>query len=98
MLAVPLPRASPFAQTVRGAESLPRSRVGDWNGNAKGALMTGWLWTLITILAPILLIGAIVWAYLRNRNPSREEITRAERGARELREELEEEEARRGEP
>ena len=60
--------------------------------------MTGWLWTLITILGPLLLIGAIVWAYLRTRNPSREEIARADRGARELREDLEEEEARRGEP
>jgi cbb3-type cytochrome oxidase subunit 3 len=64
----------------------------------KGTLMTGWMWTLITILGPLLLIAAVVWAYLRNRNPSREEIARAERGARELREELEEEEARRGEP
>ena len=32
--------------------------------------MTGWLWTLITILGPLLLIAAIVWAYLRNRNPA----------------------------
>ena len=60
--------------------------------------MTGWLWTLVTIVGPLLLIAAVVWAYLRNRNPRREEIARAERGARELREELEEEEARRGEP
>ena len=60
--------------------------------------MTGWLWTLITILGPLLLIAAIVWAWLRNRNPSREEIARAERGARELREEIEEDEARRDAP
>lgn len=60
--------------------------------------MTGWLWSLITILGPILLIGAIVWAYLRNRKPRAGEIARAERGARELREELEEDEARRGAP
>lgn len=60
--------------------------------------MTGWMWTLVTILGPLLLIAVIVWAYLRNRNPSREEIARAEQGARELREDLEEEEARRGEP
>ena len=60
--------------------------------------MMGWLWTLITILGPILLIGAILWAWLRNRNPRPGEIAQAERGARELREELEEEEARRGEP
>jgi hypothetical protein len=60
--------------------------------------MTGWLWTLITILGPVLLIGVILWAYFRNRNPSPGEIAQAERGARELREELEEEEAQRGEP
>jgi hypothetical protein len=58
----------------------------------------GWLWTLITILGPVLLIGAIIWAYLRNRNPRHGEIARAERGARELREEIEEDEARRGAP
>lgn len=71
-----------------------------WQDEAetKGALMTGWLWTLITILGPLLLIAAIVWAYWRNRNASRAEIAQAEHGARELREELEEEEARRGEP
>jgi len=60
--------------------------------------MTGWLWTLITILGPVLLIGVILWAYFRNRSPRPGEIAQAERGARELREELEEEEARRGEP
>ena len=60
--------------------------------------MMGWLWTLITIVGPILLIGAIVWAWLRTKGPRPEEIARAERGARELREELEEEETRRGEP
>ena len=58
----------------------------------------GWFWSLATILGPILLIGAILWAYLRNRKPSREEIDRAERGARDLREELEEDEALRGAP
>lgn len=60
--------------------------------------MTGWLWTLVTILGPLLLIAAIVWAYLRNRKPAPGEIARAERGARELREELEEDEARRNAP
>ena len=53
----------------------------------------GWLWTLITILGPLLLIGAIIWAVLRNRNPSRSEIERSERGARELREKLEREDS-----
>jgi hypothetical protein len=60
--------------------------------------MTGWLWTLITILGPLLLIGAIVWATLRNRNARPGEIARAERGARELREEIERDEARDGAP
>ena len=56
--------------------------------------MTGWLWSLITVLGPILLIGAIVWAYMRNRRPRPSEIATAERGARELREEIESDEAR----
>ena len=60
--------------------------------------MTGWMWTLITILGPLLLIGVIVWATLRNRNAPPGEIARAERGARELRAELEEEDARREAP
>ena len=60
--------------------------------------MTGWMWTLITILGPLLLIGLIVWATLRNRNPTGAEIAQADQGARKLREELEEEEARRSEP
>jgi len=60
--------------------------------------MSGSLWSLVTILGPILLMGAIIWAWLRNRNPAPGEIARAERGARELREELEEDEARRGAP
>ena len=60
--------------------------------------MTGWLWTLITIVGPLLLIAAIVWAWLRNRNPAPGEIARAEQGARELREEIEEDEAKGGAP
>ena len=56
----------------------------------------GWLWTLITILGPLLLIGAILWAFLRNRNPSRSELERSERGARELREKLEREDSGEG--
>ncbi len=60
--------------------------------------MTGWLWSLATILGPILLIAAIVWAFLRNRNPRPGEIERAERGARELRQDIEEDEARRNAP
>jgi hypothetical protein len=58
----------------------------------------GWQWILIDIVAPVLLIGAIIWAYLRNRRPRPGEIERAERGARELRQEIEEDEARRDAP
>ena len=58
----------------------------------------GWLWSLVTVVGPILLIGAIIWAYLRNRQGSRAVVARAERGARELREELEREESRDGAP
>jgi cbb3-type cytochrome oxidase subunit 3 len=50
--------------------------------------MTGWLWSLATILGPILLIGVIVYATLRNRGGSRRQVDRAERGAVEFREEL----------
>jgi hypothetical protein len=56
------------------------------------------LWSLITIVGPLLLIAALVWAYFRNRNASRASIARAERGAREVRREIEEEEARTGAP
>lgn len=54
------------------------------------------LWFLIDIVAPILLVAAIGWAYLHNRKASRASVARAERGARELRRELDEDEARRG--
>ena len=60
--------------------------------------MTGWLWSLATVLGPILLIAAIVWAFMRNRNPRPHEVERAEQGARELRADIEEDEARRNAP
>lgn len=50
--------------------------------------MTGWLWSLATILGPILLMAAIVYAILRNRSGSRAEVKRAERGAVDLRKDL----------
>lgn len=56
------------------------------------------LWPVITVVGPLLLIAAIVWAYMRNRNASRANVERAERGARDVRQEIEEEEARRGAP
>ena len=52
------------------------------------------IWPIVTVLGPILLIGVLIWAFVRNRrSASRAEIERAERGARELREEIEEESA-----
>jgi hypothetical protein len=56
------------------------------------------LWFVIDIVAPLLLIAAIVWAYFHNRNAGRASLERAERGARELRREIEEDEARTGAP
>ncbi len=50
--------------------------------------MAGWFWSLITIIGPILLIGAIIWAFMRNRAAGRGSVERAERGARELREDI----------
>ena len=53
------------------------------------------LWAVINIVAPLLLIIAIVVMFLRNRRASRGEINRAEQGARDLREQLDSEEAAR---
>ena len=50
------------------------------------------IWTLVTILGPVLLIAAIVYAFIRSRSTSRREEIEGERGARELRHELEEDE------
>lgn len=46
----------------------------------------GWLWSLVVILGPLLLIAAIVWATLRVRNASRSSLERAEQSARDVRE------------
>jgi hypothetical protein len=53
---------------------------------------------LVTVVGPILLLAAIIWAYFSNRNAGRASIERAERGARELRREIEKDEARSGAP
>ena len=50
--------------------------------------MNGAIWSLVTILGPVLLIAVLVWAYLRNRNAGPRNLERAERGAAELREDL----------
>lgn len=46
------------------------------------------LWSLATVLGPILLIAAIVYAWYRNRAASRDNLERAERGAAQLREKI----------
>ncbi len=51
--------------------------------------MSGSLWGLATIIGPILLIAVIAYAMLRNRGGTKGDVARAERGAVELREELE---------
>ena len=51
--------------------------------------MAGGIWSIAIILGPILLIGAIIWAFLRNRGASSSTTARAERGAEELRDEIE---------
>jgi len=51
--------------------------------------MAGGFWSIALILGPILLLGVIVWAFMRNRAASGATTERAERGAAELREEIE---------
>lgn len=48
----------------------------------------GELWSLATIIGPILLIAVIIWATLRNRRGSRADYERAERSARAVREDI----------
>ena len=56
--------------------------------------MNGIMWGLINIVGPLLLLAAIVYVFVRNRRRPRGEIEQAERGAREVREEIAEDEAR----
>ncbi len=44
---------------------------------------------LATVLGPILLLSVLVWAWLRNRQASRSNKLEAERGARDLRQDIE---------
>jgi hypothetical protein len=50
--------------------------------------MNGVMWSLITVVGPLLLIVALIVVFLRNRRRPRGEIAEAERGAVQLREEL----------
>jgi hypothetical protein len=59
------------------------------------------LWIVIDIAGPLLLIVAIIWLTLRGRKDRREhpeKIAAGEQGARNLRRQLDEEEAARGDP
>ena len=56
----------------------------------------GPFWSLVIVIGPILLLAALLYAWLRNRNASQRNRARAERGAREVREEIAGEEERRG--
>jgi lysylphosphatidylglycerol synthetase-like protein (DUF2156 family) len=51
--------------------------------------MPGDIWSLALIGGPILLLAVIIWAFLRNRSAPRSTTQRAERGAAELRAEIE---------
>jgi cbb3-type cytochrome oxidase subunit 3 len=51
--------------------------------------MAGGLWSVLTVLGPILLIGVIAWAMLRNRAGTKREVDRAEQGAADLRQDME---------
>lgn len=51
--------------------------------------MGGEILTIATIVGPILMLAVIIWAYLRNKAASRATTERAERGARELRDDIE---------
>lgn len=50
--------------------------------------MNGVMWSLVTIVGPILLIVAVAWAFLRNRGRSRGTFAEAERGARQVRQDI----------
>lgn len=56
--------------------------------HAKLEKLMGSVWSLAIIIGPILLIGAIIFAWFRNRNTSDRLERKADEGARELREEI----------
>lgn len=51
--------------------------------------MAGGFWGVVLIGGPILLIVVFIWAFLRNRAASGRTVDRAERGAAELRDDIE---------
>lgn len=53
--------------------------------------MPGDIWGLVLIIGPLILLGVIIWAFMRNRAAGRANVEQAERGAVRLREEIERE-------
>ncbi len=51
--------------------------------------MPGDIWGIVLIIGPLILLGVIIWAWLRNRAAGAANFQQAERGAQELREEIE---------
>ncbi len=54
-----------------------------------------WFWWFVVVVGPILLFVLIIWGVVRTRTSSKD-IGRAERGARELRDELAREDENQG--
>ena len=57
--------------------------------------MSGFVYSLAVILGPILLLAVVIYVWARNRNAPKGNKERAERGARDVREEIKEQEERR---
>jgi hypothetical protein len=52
-------------------------------------VVIGDFWGLVLIGGPLLLLLVIIWGFVRNRQASRSTTQRAERGAAELRDDIE---------
>lgn len=57
----------------------------------------GWLWILVTGIGVIMLGAAMFYAWRANKHDSKSHVAQAEHGAKTVRDELVEDEARRGE-
>ncbi|NJC34900.1 hypothetical protein GGR88_002414 [Sphingomonas jejuensis] len=52
------------------------------------------LWSLLTVVGPILLLAALLWAIMRNRASGPREIERTEHAAHDLRDRIDAEDKR----
>jgi len=52
------------------------------------------LWSLLTVVGPILLLAVLLWAVLRNRASTPREVERTEHATHDLRERIDAEEKR----